>query len=410
MEEKVTVEDRNEQDNNNNDKITFTQGNNSLLEEVEESKKIDFSKERIKEFFNMKNINFLFGSGTSSGAIPNMIGLYDKVLEKLAIDLNVSLKVEFESIQKKIKKNDDLEDILGVLYSYRVYLRDQSKGEMNNVCNDLIELIEEIVFQEINISETSLIESEVFKNYQRFYQKIALRNKDLSRINIFTTNNDLFNEFALDSINIHYINGFSGGVNKYFNPALFNYNYSKRMDTSIEKFEPVENMVYLYKIHGSVNWIEDSSSANSFFNIKEISKPERKKGVENVLIYPTPTKQNKSLGSPYVEMFREFQTKLLEPHTVLFVMGYSFSDEHVNNIIYQALATNSTINVVIFGEIDSKITTINDNRIFNIHGLSKGEKVHYFDFIVNKLLPNIDAFKSQDNILNEFIKSIKKVD
>lgn len=410
MEEKVSESEEIKVKPQNIDKIIFTQGNSNLLKDIEDSKKIDFSKEKIKEFFNMKNINFLFGSGTSSGAIPNMAGLYNKILEELEIDENLALKEEFKSIQNKIKKIDDLEDILGVLYSYRVYLQDKSIVDVKNVCSDLIELIEKNVFKEINISEKALIGSEVFKNYQRFYQKIALRNKDLSRINIFTTNNDLFNEYALDSINIHYINGFSGGVNKYFNPALFNYNYSKRMDTSIEKFEPVENMVYLYKIHGSINWLEDSSNANSFFNIKEISKPERKIGIENVLIYPTPTKQNKSLGSPYVEMFREFQKKLLEPHTVLFVIGYSFSDEHVNNIIYQALATNSTINVVIFGEIDSKVTTINDNRIFNIHGLSNGNKIHYFDFIVNTLLPNIDAFKSHDNILNEFIKSIKNID
>jgi hypothetical protein len=409
MEEKISDSEKIKVKPQNIDKVIFTQGNSSLLGDIDE-KKIDFIKERIKEFFNMKNINFLFGSGTSSGAIPNMGGLYIKVVEELKKDENEKLKIKFESIQNKIEKQDDLENILGILYSYRVYLKDKNKDPRNSICSKLIELIEKIVFDEINILEVDLISSNEFKNYQRFYQKIALRNKDLSRINIFTTNNDLFNEYALDSINIHYINGFSGGVNKYFNPALFNYNYSKRMDTSIEKFEPVENMVYLYKIHGSVNWLEDSSNANSFFNIKEVSKPERKPGIENVLIYPTPTKQNKSLGSPYVEMFREFQKKLLEPHTVLFIMGYSFSDEHVNNIIYQALATNSTINVVVFGELDSKITTINDNRIFNIYGKSNGDKIHYFDFIVNTLLPNIDAFKSHDNILNEFLKSIKKID
>ena len=61
------------------------------------------------------------------------------------------------------------------------------------------------------------------------------------------------------------MNGFGGGLNKFFNPALFNYTYSKRMDTSIEKYEPVENVVNLYKLHGSVNWIEDDSNQNTFF-------------------------------------------------------------------------------------------------------------------------------------------------
>ena len=253
----------------------------------------------------------------------------------------------------------------------------------------------------------------VLSNYQRFYQKLAFRNKDLSRLNIFTTNNDLFNETALDSLNIHYINGFGGGINKFFNPALFSYIFSKRMDTSIEKYEPVENMVNLYKIHGSVNWIEDNSNVNTFFKIREVSYPEKLKAKTNILIYPTPTKQNKSLGSPYVELFREFQKKLLIPHSVLFVIGYSFSDEHVNNIIYQALATNSTINIVIINDVCNKeIAQISDNRIFRIWGNvdvdGDNKTIHYFDYIVNNLLPDVDATKNQDTILKQFIDYYNK--
>ncbi len=185
------------------------------------------------------------------------------------------------------------------------------------------------------------------------------------------------------------------------------------MDTSIEKYEPVENMVNLYKIHGSVNWIEDNSNVNTFFKIREVSYPERLKAKKNILIYPTPTKQNKSLGSPYVELFREFQKKLLIPHSVLFVIGYSFSDEHVNNIIYQALATNSTINIVIINDVCNKeIAQISDNRIFRIWGNvdvdGDNKTIHYFDYIVNNLLPDVDATKNQDTILKQFIDYYNK--
>jgi hypothetical protein len=182
------------------------------------------------------------------------------------------------------------------------------------------------------------------------------------------------------------------------------------MDTSIEKFEPVENMVYLYKLHGSINWIEDVENKNKFFKTKEIYEPSKENN--NILIYPTPIKQNKSLGSPYVELFREFQKKLLDPHSVLFIIGYSFSDEHVNNIIYQALAVNSTINVVIMNDItDRDISKSNDNRIFKIWGEikaedteGKSEKIHFFNYIVQNLLPNIDAFKQKDKSIEKFIE------
>lgn len=392
----------------------FQQGLTNRLENIKEEDQIENIKNFILERFNMKNVYFLLGSGTSCPAIPNMLGLYKEV-KKAVEGKEKCIQKEFEKIVTKVGENK-LEDILGVLYSHKQYLDgidDCPKMEQQH-CDELISLIENTIYNSINIGFKKTEEIEVLNIYKTFYQKIALRNKDLSRIYIFTTNNDLYNETALDSLNMHYINGFAGGLRRYFNPALFNYTFSKRMDSSIQKFEPVENLVYLYKIHGSVNWVEDTSELNTYFNIKEISPMIPSQDTEHILIYPTPTKQNKSLGSPYVDLFREFQKKLLEPHSVLFIIGYSFSDEHINNIIYSALATNSTINVVIINKItDKPIIKIDDNRIFKIWGECEkdegedGEPIHYFKSIVSQLLPNVDAFKNDDNILSKFVGFIK---
>lgn len=391
--------------------INFQQGKTNLyasLEEAEDNddKRIALIKERFSELFNMKNIHFLLGSGASADAIPTMAGLFD-IVEKKINELEAdksTFKDEFASLKSRTD-GKNLEDILGFLYSHKVYLDNYEEKKADLVvCEGLIKLIEGVIFNEINVQFTDAKPKSCLEVYQKFYQKIALRNKDLSRVNVFTTNNDLFNEVALNSLNIHYINGFNGGLNRYFNPALFNYTFSKRMDTSIDKFEPVENMVNLYKVHGSLNWIEDKKNENTFFNIKEISEP--KQDGNNVLIYPTPTKQNKSLGSPYVEMFREFQGRLLEPLSVLFVIGYSFSDEHVNNVIYQALATNSTMNLVIINDVSDKdIFKIEDDRIFKVWGTQEDEsEIHFFKAITDKLLPNVNAFKVENGSINEFIK------
>jgi hypothetical protein len=385
-----------------NTNINFFQGQNDLLKDIPDDKKLDHIKERCSEFFNVKNLHFLLGSGASNGAVPTMVELFKKV--QLEIDKKDTLKKVFYKFKDHIQKSN-LEEILGALYAHRSYCRSVKIMLVETL--RLIELIEEIIFNEINISFSEDNHLEVLKYYQKFYQKVALRSRDLSRINIFTTNNDLMNEKALDRLNINYINGFSGGIDKYFNPALFNYTFSKRMDTSIEKFEPVENMIYLYKLHGSVNWIEDEKELNTFFNIKEIFGAI--KGENNVLIYPNPLKQNKSLGSPYSDLFREFQGKLLEPHSVLFTIGYGFNDEHVNNIIYQALATNSAINVVILNEAkEKKIAMIDDNRIFKLSGELDGKKIHYFDFFINEILPDLNSFKESTSI-EDFIDSLRKM-
>lgn len=396
--------------------LHFEQGTSDYFKEnkIKEEDYKTAVQAKIAGLFNMKNVCFLFGSGTSCPAIPNMKALLKKV-EKAVIGTGT------EKLYNRIKKkaNDNLEEILGVLYSGKFYAEgvfdEGSKRSLK--CTKLIRIIENVIFKEINIDFSTVTQREVLDTYQRFYQKVALRNKDLSRISVFTTNNDLYNEIALDSMNIHFVNGFGGGLHKYFNPALFNYTYSKRMNLNVDKYEPVENMVYLYKIHGSVNWIYNESSHNSFFNIMEVNKLNENDSESGVIIYPTPTKQNKSLGAPYVDLFREFQHKLLEHNTVLFVIGYSFSDQHVNDIIYRALATNTTINVVVINDIskDKEICKIDDKRIFKLWGYenpmdteNRGE-MHFFNYIVENWLPNVNAFTQDEVITKEFVDKFKEL-
>ncbi|MCW1523965.1 hypothetical protein OLR56_09310, partial [Campylobacter jejuni] len=63
----------------------------------------------------------------------------------------------------------------------------------------------------------------------------------------------------------------------------------------------------LYKLHGSINWVE-TKNHNSFFDIEEIYlKSGEQELKETCLIYPTPLKEGKSLTSPYTDLIREFQ-------------------------------------------------------------------------------------------------------
>lgn len=366
----------------------FYQGTEELFSKNKlnnDGEKISFLKQKITDFLNIKNIHFLFGSGVSSGSIPTMSGFIKKVENKLKQKDKKTIK----DIFNKLKNNDaNLESILGVLYSKRAY--QEGIGEEDEDVKRLIDIIEKTMFEGININIFEGKHKETIDLYETFYQTITYRNKDLSRVNIFTTNNDLFNERVLDKLNINYNNGFGGGLERYFNPARFSYTFSKRVEASVEKYEPLDNMVYLYKLHGSINWIEEEG--NSLFNIKEVKIDESyKPNDKNVLIYPNPLKQGKSLTAPYSDIIREFQRKLLLQNSVLFVVGYSFSDEHINNIIYQALSTNSSLSVVIFGNYSEKsIFKVNDKRIYKVYGEANGKKIHYFEYIVNELVSNLN--------------------
>ncbi len=394
------------------EEIHFLQGNEDYFEKNGiKTANLDAVKDKIREFFNMKNVSFLFGSGTSSPAIPIMTGLMKAIRKS---ELTEDEKEMFETIANV--KEDNIEEILGTLYSEKVFLEGMGDDMSDDyeLCNGLINKIEKVIYDKLtpclNAKGMAATTRNVLDSYKRLYSKVTNRNKDLARINVFTTNNDLFNETALDSLNIHYVNGFSGGLKKYFNPAFFNYTFSKRMDTSLEKFEPVNNMVYLYKIHGSVNWVEDDTENNSYFNIRELSElPEEYDGA--AMIYPTPLKQNKSLGSPYVDLFRELQHKLLEANSVLFVIGYSFNDEHINDIIYRSLVTNTSLILVILNNLDEKqpICKVNDNRVFRFwgHNADRSVMYHYFDYFTDNLVHDFELeTRSQKDQVEQLVKVI----
>jgi len=116
------------------------------------------------------------------------------------------------------------------------------------------------------------IDAPLIELYKEFYRKLLTRNPSLPRLNIFTTNYDLYSERAMDLLGIHYVNGFTGGITKFFNPAIFNYALAEKMDLSQSKWSVIDNFFYLYKIHDSVNWVQ-AEGENKLFKVKEIQEP-----------------------------------------------------------------------------------------------------------------------------------------
>lgn len=372
---------------------------------------LDTVKRKVSDLMNMKGVNFLLGAGGSAEAIPDMKKMKQEVEERLKRFPDEQIYNNAKNIYHRLARNNiGLEAILGALYSKRKFL--EASGQPGEPTEKLIKTIEGVIYKSINIKMSSGPADRCLEVYRRFYQKLALRSLDLHRLCVFTTNNDLMNETALDYLNINYNDGFGGGITRYFNPARFSFALSRKIDQAYEKYEPIASLVNLFKLHGSINWIE--SEGNAFFNISQIHLQGGEEAPEkNVLIYPNPLKQNASLGSPYVDLIREFQNRLLKPHGVLFVIGYSFSDEHINNAIYQALAANSSLSVVVFGEYPhAPICNSLDRRVYNIFGEieepdGRKKKVHYFEYIVDQFVPDQDKNKD-DELLKGFVDFVKR--
>jgi hypothetical protein len=410
--------------------IYFYKGNQNILNSEENKNQSIESIKKIQETFlkvlDNKNLSFLLGSGCSSYkiegqeiGIPTMAPMAQEFYE------STKFKETEECLSNKLKINvgdenfkTNLEAFLSVLHSLSFYHSkinneaDEEARKINQVIKEARNFILEKCLNEENIKDKR--DSELLEVYKTFYKKLLTRNSTLPRLNIFTTNYDLYSERAMDSLGIHYANGFTGGISKYFNPTIFNYALAEKMDLSQSKWNVIDNFFYLYKIHGSVNWVENDDEGK-LFKIQEIQDPtfNTLKDKKTVMIHPTPLKYNASLGSPYSDLFREFQKKLMQNNNILVTIGYSFSDEHINNLIFQAF-TIPSFRLIIIGnpspDRDNKDTNItklqklDDSRIWIIGGENKeNEPLHYFKGFVNEILPDLtneDLDKKLESTIN----------
>lgn len=395
----------------------FYKGSRDILSDLKtDETQQEIVKKDILQVFDVKNLSFLIGAGCSSylkGNDKQEIGI--PVMSELAREFycEVADTADKAYIASTLKINiaetpfdNNLETFMEVLHSYHFLLQCQN-ANTNDITALTLKVTSFLLRKCINKDNNSK-NDDLIHLYSLFYKKLIYRDSNLSKPNIFTTNYDLYSETALDQLGILYANGFTGLVERYFNPIVFNYAFAEQMELSNNKWNVIDNFIYLYKLHGSINWIE-SKDQNHLFKVKEIQQPDET--AQSVMIYPTPMKQVASFASPYSDLFREFQKKLMQDKNVLVAIGYSFSDEHINSLIYQAL-TIPNFRLIIFqnSERDNikRLIALNDPRIWVIGGTDESKTVHYFNYVVTELMPDIDQEQieeSVDKVLKTLLKS-----
>jgi hypothetical protein len=371
-------------------------------------------REQLGDALNARNVSFLLGSGCSSFlrgdqqvGIPTMKPMAESFLAQTgANDTSPYLtQAERDQLQNglgidltKQEYQRNLERLMEVLFSAQLALKDATTEPLQalkTAVDNAVKKVKKHVLKSCSEGAFATGDNTVATLYQTFYQKLIFRDRALPRPWVLTTNYDLFNEVAMDRLGIPYCNGFSGAIERRFNPSVFRYSLAEQLDISSRKWTAVDNFVYLCKLHGSINWIEDGTT---LFPIREIQgKPTDEKAP--VLIYPTPVKQNASFGSPYADLFREFQKQIVHEQSVLFTIGYSFGDEHINNIIFQAL-TVPNFRLIAFLPPDAegvpqKLKELADPRIWLIggEGHTTGRRAEYFDTFIEKFMPEAPGDK-----------------
>ncbi len=424
-------------------KFQFLRNGDAEPSDLDWNKGIGSARQAISEAMNAKNIAFLLGAGCSSlmkggkefgistmaplakefcgetldaraagfYAEPPVVGGVPAPwrLTKAELDYLDALGI---NLKKDYSRN--LERLMEVLFAQRFVLRQSENADLHpyrTVLDGIIKKVQDFLWTRVTKGVFATDGDTTVRDlYERFYKKLVLRDRSLPRPWVFTTNYDHFSELAMDRLGIPYANGFSGVVERRFNPASFRYALAEQLDVASRKWTAVDAFVYLCKLHGSVTWTEDD---HGLFPIREVWPPE---STNQMLIYPTPAKQNSSLGSPYADLFREFQSRIVREQSVLITAGYAFGDEHLNNIIYQAL-TIPTFRLVIFATPDTdgeiaKLRALRDPRIWIIggDGPADGTKAHYFDMIVEHFMPQRPSDRIDDAVRKVLSELAPKMD
>ena len=129
---------------------------------------------------------------------------------------------------------------------------------------------------------------------------------------------------GIEENEVAYYDGFSGSFSPFF------------CAVSVENLSYLPQQTKLWKVHGSLGWSIDEQHSR-------VVRGSQNK--DQLLIYPSILKYANSKKQPYTSLMDRLTNFLKQPDSVLFVCGYSFSDEHINERIVSALQTETTAHV-----------------------------------------------------------------
>lgn len=397
----------------------------------------------ISKLLKAENLSFLLGAGPSIplGAITirniplklehqvhqslstdsNEIKLFYEIIEYLMgskLFSQANIQTRAETIRELIAEGNNenilqqeikitFEDLLSFLYCLKSAIVTPFQNKNNSelclkkedkktivsldVLDKLIKTLKKEYFSLLSIVPEPSIENPL-STHKQFLKKILTRPLNLRRPKLFTTNNDLLIEKAMDELGIMYLDGFIGTTRRTFRPECYNYDFYFPSTTTEGKVHRVDQVIHFYKIHGSINWVRSFDSPENIYGIetKDIKIIEKEGKYGEVMIYPTPLKNEFTLDFPYSDLFRRFADAITQPQSVLVTIGYSFADEHVNRIIYQALTIPSFTLLIVDPVADKnkkikRLIAPEDSRIHIISGWDIGTFVGF----TKKLLPDI---------------------
>ena len=194
-------------------------------------------------------------------------------------------------------------------------------GENFNFISTLNERIRSQLFEWISIRDYD--KAKYFCHFSNLASEIGCA------LRIFTLNYDICVERALRKTDFRIELGFD--EHRQWEGSRFDENENSDVN------------LYLYKLHGSIDWIRDTNNGNRL-TLCDDPQPNAE------LIFGVTSKL--SSIDPYLFYVHELRKfSLSEALRYILVIGYSFSDEYINGLIGQAVSRNELLRVLVVSPV-----------------------------------------------------------
>lgn len=300
-----------------------------------------------------RRVAFLFGAGTSSGVnvapnppagqkrtheplIPGVEAL-TKLCQTAVANLGKPQAAAWTALVKQCETGGRIANVETVLSSVRTKIDAIGEGEsLVGLERKQLQSMEQTICT--TIADAVIPDEAKIPNgipHDDFAAWVKKANRTAS-LEVFTTNYDVLLERSLEAARVPVFDAFVGSYEPFFYPECLD----------DDGMLPTNKWVRLWKLHGSVNWHYQRRG-----DIARIIRSQPSKKGE--LIFPSHRKYDESRKLPYMAYMDRLSRVLNSDYSLLVTCGYSFGDEHINAILYGALDSRNTANVIalVFGDL-----------------------------------------------------------
>jgi len=297
-------------------------------------------------------------------------------------------------LKKADKNHENVEDVLSFIRGlFEVAKGGIVRGLKEEELNSLDELVCQKICEKVNV-----LLPEIENPYHRLAKWIGSIDRK-TPVELFTTNYDLLMEQALDRLEKPYFDGFVGSRRPFFDLK------------AVEENLIPNHWTRLWKVHGSINWYSEKiQDRTKVYRSSEIKKEASR------LIYPTHLKYDESRKMPYFALIDQLSRFIRKKSSFLILSGYSFSDDHLNGTIVNALKANSTAMVLglMHGTYNDESGNPRYKKAYELAQDQHNLNIWTFDKAIigtnigNWKLPDDDVEMDPD--IKEFIESLENTD